>query len=267
MSHHIIEVKELEYRYADGTEALRGVSFRIEHGESVGVVGENGAGKSTLLLHLNGCLLASKGAVRVGDVPVMRDTLRQIRRSVGTVFQDPNDQLFMPTVGEDVAFGPLNMHLPPDDVESRVQSALATVNALHLRTRPPHRLSGGEKRVVAIATALSMSPDILVLDEPSAGLDPQARRRLINLLAGFKHTKIVASHDLDMILALCQRTIVMHQGTVVADGPTAALLSDRSLLAKSGLELPLGVQNCPVCGASPSAAATPQGNGEGTQQP
>ncbi|MGI6356679.1 MAG: energy-coupling factor ABC transporter ATP-binding protein [Lentisphaeria bacterium] len=249
MSHHIIEVKELEYRYADGTTALRNVSFRIEHGESVGVIGENGAGKSTLLLHLNGCLLATKGTVRVGDIPVLRDTLKQIRRSVGTVFQDPNDQLFMPTVAEDVAFGPMNMHLPPDDVESRVQKALEAVNALHLRTRSPHRLSNGEKRTAAMATALSMSPDILVLDEPSAGLDPQARRRLIHLLAGFKHTKIIASHDLDMILALCPRTIIMHQGAIVADGATAALLSDQDLLAKSGLELPLGAQGCPICNA------------------
>lgn len=251
MSHHIIEVKELEYRYADGTEALRGVSFRIEHGESVGIVGENGAGKSTLLLHLNGCLLATKGTVRIGDVPVLRDTLKQIRRSVGTVFQDPNDQLFMSTVGEDVAFGPLNMHLPPEDVEKRVHEALDAVNALHLRDRPPHRLSDGEKRAAAIATALSMSPDILVLDEPSAGLDPQARRRLIHLLGGFKHTKIVASHDLDMILALCPRTIIMHQGSIVADGPTATLLTNRDLLVKSGLDLPLGIQGCPICGTSP----------------
>jgi cobalt/nickel transport system ATP-binding protein len=258
MSHHLVEVKDLEYRYADGTAALKGVSFRIGHGESVGVVGENGAGKSTLLLHLNGCLLATKGTVRVGDVPVLRDTLRQVRRTVGTVFQDPNDQLFMPTVEQDVAFGPRNMHLPPEDVESRVRGALEAVNALAIRARPPHRLSGGEKRAAAIATALSMTPDILVLDEPSAGLDPQARRRLIQLLAGFTHTKIVASHDLDMVLALCPRTIVLHQGSVAADGPTATLLADRALLAHCGLELPLGVQACPICGASPGASVLPQ---------
>lgn len=257
MSHHIVEVRDLEYRYADGTAALRGVSFRIEPGESVGVVGENGAGKSTLLLHLNGCLFPSKGVVRIGDVPVVRRTLPQVRRSVGTVFQDPNDQLFMPTVGEDVAFGPLNMHLPCDEVEQRVRGSLEAVNALHTRARPPHRLSGGEKRAAAIATALSMSPDILVLDEPSAGLDPQARRRLIHLLAGFRQTKVVASHDLDMILALCPRTIVLHQGTVAADGPTGTVLSDRDLLARSGLDLPLGVQGCPICGRVPGPTATP----------
>lgn len=248
MSHHIVEVAGLDYAYPDGTPALRGVSFRIEHGESVGVIGANGAGKSTLLLHLNGCLLAGKGTVRIGDFPVTRETLAQIRRSVGTVFQDPNDQLFMPTVQEDVAFGPLNLQLPPEEVERRVRRSLESVNALHLRSRPPYRLSGGEKRSAAIATALSMTPDILVMDEPSSGLDPQARRKLIDLLAGFRHTKIIASHDLDMIYHLCPRTIVLHQGVVLADGATAAVLNNRELLAQSGLELPLRLQGCPFCG-------------------
>lgn len=253
MSHHLVEVAGLEYRYPDGTPALRGIDFRIHHGEAVGLVGANGAGKSTLLLHLNGCLLASKGRVRVGDVPVTATTLVQVRRAVGTVFQDPNDQLFMPTVGEDVAFGPLNLGLPPDEVEQRLTSALTAVEALHLRQRPPYQLSGGEKRRAAIAAVLAMLPDILVLDEPSAGLDPHARRRLIGLLAGFTHTKIVASHDLDMILELCPRTIVLHQGTVMADGPTQTLLADRELLARSGLEPPLSWHACPQCGWSPAA--------------
>lgn len=248
MSHHHVEVTDLEYTYPDDTPALRGVSFRVEHGESVGVVGANGAGKSTLLLHLNGCLLATKGTVRIGDFPVTRETLPQIRRRVGTIFQDPNDQLFMPTVQEDVAFGPLNLQLPLEEVERRVHRSLESVNALHLRARPPYRLSEGEKRSVAIATALSLSPDILVMDEPTSGLDPQARRKLIDLFACFTHTKIVASHDLDMIFCLCPRTIVLHQGSVVVDGPTASVLNNRESLAKSGLELPLRLQGCPICG-------------------
>ncbi|HOX04908.1 MAG TPA: ABC transporter ATP-binding protein [Planctomycetota bacterium] len=235
MSHHIVEARNLEFAYPDGTAALRGASFRIEHGESVGLVGANGAGKSTLLLHLNGCLLPAGGEVRIGDVPVTRATLAQVRRSVGFVFQDPNDQLFMPTVGEDVAFGPANMQLPGEEVERRVRESLTAVGAEHLRARPPYRLSGGEKRAAAIAGVLAMSPDVLVMDEPSSGLDPRSRRRLIGLLAGFRHTKIVAAHDLDMIRELCPRTIVLHEGRVAADGPTAGMLGDRELLERCGL--------------------------------
>jgi cobalt/nickel transport system ATP-binding protein len=246
MSHHIVEVKDLEYSYPDGTAALRGVSFRIEHGESVGVVGANGAGKSTLLLHLNGCLLASRGSVRIGDVPVTRATLPQIRRSVGTIFQDPNDQLFMPTVGEDVAFGPTNMRLPAEEVERRVRESLSAVGASPLRERPPYRLSGGEKRAAAIAGVLAMSPDVLVMDEPTSGLDPRARRKLIELLRGFKHTKIVAAHDLDMIGELCARIIVLDAARVAADGLTAAVLGDGELLTRWGLESPP-----PAAGRSP----------------
>jgi cobalt/nickel transport system ATP-binding protein len=235
VSHHLVEATDLEFAYPDGTLALRGVSFRIEHGESVGIVGANGAGKSTLLLHLNGCLLASKGMVRVGDVPVTPATLPQVRHSVGTIFQDPNDQLFMPTVGEDVAFGPVNMRLPDDEVERRVRTSLSAVGALHLRPRPPYRLSGGEKSAAAIAGVLAMSPDVLVMDEPASGLDPRARRNLIALLKGFTHTKIIAAHDLDMIRDLCARTIVLHEGRVAADGPTAVVLGDGDLLARCGL--------------------------------
>lgn len=247
MSHHIVEAKELQYAYPDGTKALNGVSFRITHGESVGIVGANGAGKSTLLLHLNGCLLPSAGMLKVGDHLLSRGTVSHIRRVVGTVFQDPDDQLFMPTVGEDVAFGPGNMGLPAEDVESRVSHALEAVKAAHLRKRPPHRLSGGEKRAVAIATVLAMSPSILVMDEPTSSLDPQARRRLIGLLRTFTHTKIVATHDLDMVMDLCQRTIVLHEGRVLADGPSGEILADESLMANAGLEKPLRLQGCPRC--------------------
>lgn len=248
MSHHIVEVKDLEFAYPDGTKALRGISFRIHHGESVAVVGANGAGKSTLLLHLNGYLAPQRGAVRVGDAPLTPETLKLVRRAVGMVFQDPDDQLFMPTVHDDVAFGPLNMGLPPEEVERRVTEALETVGATRLRERPPYRLSGGEKRAVAIASVLAMAPDILVLDEPSTNLDPRARRLLIELLKTFTHTKIIATHDLDLALDLCERTIVMRDGQTLADGPTRDIFNDERVLAEGHLEKPLRMQACPVCG-------------------
>jgi cobalt/nickel transport system ATP-binding protein len=250
MSHHLVEAENLGHVYPDGTVALRDVSFRITHGESVAVIGANGAGKSTLLLHLNGYLAPTSGAVRVGDLSFTKKTLPEIRRRVGMVFQDPDDQLFMPTVHEDVAFGPRNLGLSDTEIEARVQEALERVGAEHLRERPPYRLSGGEKKRVAIATVLSMAPDILVMDEPTNGLDPFARRRLIELLADFRHTKIFTSHDLDMVLELCGRTIVLHDGGVRADGPTREIFRDDGLLAACRLEKPLSMQGCPVCGTA-----------------
>lgn len=247
MSHHIVEVKELNYTYPDGTPALKGISFRITHGESVALVGANGAGKSTLLLHMNGCLYPASGTVRVGDVPLTKKTLENARRAVGMVFQDPDDQLFMPTVFDDVAFGPLNMGFPREEVEDRVEQALSIVGAAHLRNRPPYKLSGGEKRSVSIASVLSMSPEILVMDEPTSNLDPGSRRRLIELLKTFHHTKIIATHDLDLVLDLCERTIILHEGRVMADGPTMDLFSDEGLLSRCSLEKPLRMQGCPVC--------------------
>ncbi len=247
MSHHLVEVKELRFTYQDGTRGLSGVSFRITHGESVAVIGANGAGKSTLLLQLNGCLLPQEGTVRIGDFPLNKKTLPQVRRTVGMVFQDPDDQLFMPQVYDDVAFGPLNLGLPPEEVEERVMQALATVGASHLKDRPPYRLSGGEKRAVAIASVLAMSPSILVMDEPTSYLDPRTRRQLIELLQTFKHTLIIASHDLDMVLDLCARTIVLKEGQVMADGPTPEILQNEELLFSAGLEKPLCLQGCPVC--------------------
>lgn len=247
MSHHIVEAIDLSYTYPDGTLGLDKVSFRFEHGESVAIVGANGVGKSTLLLHLSGCLLPSDGELRVGDVPLTRSTVATIRRSVGMVFQNPDDQLFMPTVFDDVAFGPLNLGMPPAETRERVTRALETVGAAHLSDRPPYRLSGGEKRAVAIATVLSMSPDILVLDEPTASLDPAGRRALIGLVTTFEHTRIIATHDLDLVLDLCSRTLVMRRGRVVAGGPTEELLRDTVLLEESQLELPLRLQACPVC--------------------
>jgi len=248
MSHHIVEVTDLHFTYPDGTPALRGVTFRIVHGESVAIVGANGAGKSTLLRHLNGCLAPETGSLRIGDFPLTRKTLQQVRRTVGMVFQDPDDQLFMPLVRDDVAFGPLNLGLPLEEVEERVTRALATVGAEHLRNRPPHKLSAGEKRSVAIASVLAMDPSILVMDEPSTHLDPKARRRLIGLLKTFEHTKIIATHDLDMVLDLCGRTIVLREGRVAADGPTTEILRNDELLDASRLERPLRLQGCPVCG-------------------
>lgn len=248
MSHHTVEALDLHHSYPDGTVALRGVSFRITHGESVAIVGENGAGKSTLLLHLNGYLAPTGGEVRIGGLPLNRDTLPAVRRAVGMVFQDPDDQLFMPTVFEDVAFGPLNLGLPAEEVEGRVAKALETVGMGGLGGRPPYKLSGGEKRAVAIATVLAMEPDILVMDEPTANLDPRSRRRLIQLLRSFSHTKIIATHDLDMALDLCGRTLVLHEGRIAADGPTRDILRDESILGPCSLERPLRLQGCPICG-------------------
>ncbi len=248
MSHHTIDVESLAFDYPDGTCALDGVSFHIGHGESIALVGANGAGKSTLLMHLNGLLSPTSGTVGIGGTPVSKGTLPDIRKTVGMVFQDPDDQLFMPTVFEDVAFGPVNLGLPEDDVAQRVTEALDRVGALKLADRPPHRLSGGEKRAVSIATVLAMNPAILVMDEPSSNLDPRARRRLIELLGTFEHTKIIATHDLDMALDLCERTIVLHEGRVVADGPTSEIFTDDALLEASALERPAGLRPCPVCG-------------------
>ncbi len=250
MTHHSIEVDDLHFRYPDGTVALAGASFHIGHGESVALVGPNGAGKSTLLLHLVGLNEPQRGEVRIGDVPITKATLADVRKSVGMVFQDADDQLFMPTVGEDVAFGPLNLGLPADTVDKRVTEALDRVGAAHLRDRPPYRLSGGEKRAVSIATVLAMCPSVLVMDEPSSSLDPRARRRLIELLAGFEHTKVIATHDLDMALELCERTIVLSAGRVAADGPTDRIFADTELLERCGLERPLSLKGCPVCGGT-----------------
>ncbi len=247
MSHHIVEVIDLEYSYPDGTPALGGVSFTVTHGESVALVGSNGAGKSTLLLHLAGCLVPQSGEVRIGHLPLTKKTIPQVRRNIGMVFQDPDDQLFMPLVYDDVAFAPLNLGFPPEEVEQRVVNALNTVGATHLRNRPPYRLSGGEKRRVAIATVLSMSPSVLFMDEPTSNLDPRARRELIGLLKRFEHTRIIATHDLDMALDVCTRTIILKNGSVIADGPTVDILGNEKLLHTGGLEKPLRLQGCPVC--------------------
>jgi len=248
MSHHITEAKDLFYSYPDGHQAVNGISFRIHHGESVGVIGANGAGKSTLLMLLTGILWPAKGEVVIGEVKLNKDTLNMIRQRLGMVFQNPDDQLFMTTVHDDVAFGPRNLKIDEVQVEQRVNSALEQVGILHLKDRAPFHLSAGEKRAAAIASVLSMSPDILILDEPTASLDPKSRRRLMNILSGFAHTKIITSHDLDMVLELCKRTIIIKEGRIISDGPTKDILTDRKLMEEAGLEIPLSLQNCPVCG-------------------
>ncbi len=248
MSHHIVEVRNLTHTYPDGTTAIKDMSIRITHGESVALVGANGAGKSTLLLHLNGYLTPGSGTVRIGDYPLTKETLREARRTVGMIFQDADDQLFMPTIYEDVAFGPHNLGLPREEVEKRVNDALSRMGIEHLKKRPPYHLSAGEKRRAAIATVLSMTPDILVLDEPTTGLDPRGRRQIISLLREFTHTKIIATHDLDLVLDLCTRTIVLHEGRIRADGQTGAIFSDLDLLDECCLEKPLSMQGCPLCG-------------------
>jgi cobalt/nickel transport system ATP-binding protein len=241
VSHHRIAFDQVRYAYPDGTQALDGVTFRLVHGESVGLVGANGSGKSTLLSHLNGLLLPQTGLVTVGEVPVRRETLADIRRHVGLVFQDPDDQLFMPTVLEDVAFGPLNLGMSPAEANNRALQALEAVGSASLAHRPPQHLSLGQRSAVAVAAVLALEPDVLALDEPAARLDPRARRRLIGLLKGFRHTKIVASHDLDLVLDLCDRVLILKDGRLLKDGPCRELLSDLRLLDEAGLEAPLSL--------------------------
>ena len=238
MSIPALEMKNLGFCYPDGTEALHGISCRIETGEAVGLIGGNGAGKSTFLQHLNGCLMPSEGTVLFGGTPISRETLEEVRRAVGVVFQDVDDQLFMSTVFDDVAFGPLNQGLAPDAVTALVHQALDRVGMRHLCDRPPYKLSGGEKRAVAIATILAVSPDIIVLDEPSSNLDPRGRRRLINLLRGFEQTRIIATHDLELVVEVCQRVIVLDEGCIVAEGPVVEILDDENLMLAHGLERP-----------------------------
>ena len=250
MSHHKVEARNLHFSYPDGHEALKDVSFTIFHGESVGIIGVNGAGKSTILMLLMGILFPDSGDVLVGDVHLTKKTLPMIRQRLGMVFQNSDDQLFMTNVYDDVAFGPRNYKLDEKEVESRVMNALDLVGISDLKDRAPFRLSGGEKRAASIACVLSMQPDVLIMDEPTLALDPKARRRVIGLLNSFEHTKIITSHDLDLVLETCQRVIVVKNGKIAADGVTSEILTDRELLDNCGLELPLSIQNCPVCGKS-----------------
>lgn len=242
-----LSVRDLHFTYPDGTAALRGVSFSLRAGEKAALVGPNGAGKSTLLLHLNGLLGALRDApgdassisdlpVTIAGLPLVPSNLGLIRARVGMVFQNPDDQLFSPTVFDDVAFGPLHMGLPEAEVRERAAQALAQVGMNDAAGRLSHHLSLGQKKRVAIATVLSMDPDILALDEPSAGLDPRARRALIDLLQTLPQTMLISSHDLRLVRDLLPRTIVMDEGCIVADGPTSVVLADRALMRAHGLE-------------------------------
>jgi cobalt/nickel transport system ATP-binding protein len=232
-----LDADSLHYTYPDGHIALRGVSLRLTRGEKVALVGPNGAGKSTLMLQLNG-ILSGTGVIAIGGLPVTKANLPRIRALVGLVFQNPDDQLFSPTVFEDVAFGPLHMGLSEAEVRERVARALEQVKMTDYRDRLSHHLSVGEKKRIAVATVLSMDPELLVLDEPSAGLDPRARRTLITLLRELPQTMLVSTHDMALVRELFERMIIMDRGQVVADGPTAQLLNDTALLEAHGLERP-----------------------------
>jgi len=228
----------VHYQYRDGTEALRGVNFTLTHGEHVALLGPNGAGKSTAMLLANGVLMPTSGVVRVGNLVLNRENLVPIRQRVGLVFQDPEDQLFMTTVYDDVAFGPRNMALSKAEVEERVAMALEAVSLSHASTKAPQDLSFGQKKRAALATILAMRPDFLILDEPSSNLDPEGRRKMIALLATIQSTMLIATHDLDMAWELLPRAIIIDEGTIVADGPTQELLQNEELLLAHGLELP-----------------------------
>lgn len=247
MSHHYIEFKNVSYRYANGTKALNDVSFRIEHGEKVALLGRNGAGKSTLLQLTDGLLFPEEGVVDVGGVPVTKKTVTHVRQTVGMVFQNPDDQLFMPTVREDVAFGPLNMKLPAGEVERRVNEALEAVGCLDLAARSPMHLSGGQKRRVAIATVLSMEPSVLVLDEPTSNLDWAARESVETMIEGFMHTCLIASHDLALVKKICRRAVVLEGGEIKADCSIDEVFDNDDILALLGISRE-GLNNLCICG-------------------
>ena len=235
-----LEVTGLAFAYPDGHQALFGVDFTIARGERVALLGPNGAGKTTLVLHLNGILGGGVGSVKVAGLPVDKRHMAEIRRRVGIVFQDPDDQLFMPTVREDVAFGPAAAGLKGDELEARVRTALERVGMAEFAHRPPHHLSFGQRRRVAVATVLAMEPEILVLDEPSSNLDPASRRELADILRSLDVTVLMVTHDLPYALELCPRSLILSEGTIAADGKTAELLTDDELMRAHRLELPFG---------------------------
>ena len=242
MSHIRIDVEQVSFSYETGREVLKDITFHATERESIGLIGANGVGKSTLLKMLVGLNLQFTGSIRIEDVPVEQRTLSQIRSRIGYVFQDSDSQLFMNTVYEDIAFAPRNYGLPEQEVAARVDRALEQTGIGYLKDRQIYKLSGGEKKLVSIATILSMTPDMILMDEPSIALDPKNRRNLIRILNTFDHLKIIASHDLDMILDTCERTILMADGKIVADGKTEEILKNRELLEKCNLELPLCLQ-------------------------
>ena len=240
MSTAVLDVRGLAYAYPDGHQALYGVTLHVHRGERVALLGPNGAGKTTLVLHLNGILTAGAGSVEVSGLPVAKENLLEIRRRVGVVFQDPDDQLFMPSVRDDVAFGPANLGVRGAALEKRVVDALDRVGMVDYIDRPPHHLSFGQRRRVAVATVLAMEPEVLVLDEPSSNLDPASRRELADILRSLDVTVLMVTHDLPYAYELCPRSVVLSDGVVVADGPTREVLTDDALMAAHRLELPFG---------------------------
>jgi cobalt/nickel transport system ATP-binding protein len=236
----VLDVRGLAYAYPDGHQALFGVDLHVHEGERVALLGPNGAGKTTLVLHLNGILTAGAGSVTVSGLPVSRENLMEIRRRVGVVFQDPDDQLFMPSVREDVAFGPANLGIRGHALESRVVDALDRVGMVDFIDRPPHHLSFGQRRRVAVATVLALAPEVLVLDEPSSNLDPASRRELADILRSLDVTVLMVTHDLPYAYELCPRSVVLSDGAVVADGSTRDVLTDDELMRAHRLELPFG---------------------------
>jgi cobalt/nickel transport system ATP-binding protein len=236
----VLDVRGLAYAYPDGHQALYGVNLHVHQGERVALLGPNGAGKTTLVLHLNGILTAGAGTVEVSGLPVSRDNLQEIRRRVGIVFQDPDDQLFMPTVHDDVAFGPANLGLRGPELEARVTRALEQVGMADYADRPPHHLSFGQRRRVAVATVLAMDPEVLVMDEPSSNLDPASRRELADIVKSLDVTVLMVTHDLPYALELCERSVILSDGVIAADGPTRDVLADEALMAANRLELPYG---------------------------
>ena len=240
MSTPVLDVQGLAYAYPDGHQALYGVDLHVHEGERVALLGPNGAGKTTLVLHLNGILEAGAGSVSVSGMPVTKQNLAEVRRRVGVVFQDPDDQLFMPTVRDDVAFGPANLGLSGVALDARVHEALDKVGMADFADRPPHHLSFGQRRRVAVATVLAMQPEILVLDEPSSNLDPASRRELADILRSLDVTVLMVTHDLPYAFELCPRSVVLSDGVIVTDGSTYDVLTDDTLMAAHRLELPFG---------------------------
>jgi len=236
----VLDLRGVAFAYPDGHQALFGVDLHVHPGERVALLGPNGAGKTTLVLHLNGILRAGRGSVAISGLRVEDANLLEIRRRVGIVFQDPDDQLFMPSVRDDVAFGPANLGLPRPVIQERVESALRAVGMLEYADRPPHHLSFGQRRRVAVATVLAMEPEILVLDEPSSNLDPASRRELADIITSLGVTVLMVTHDLPYALQLCERSVILADGVITADGATRDLLADAALLERHRLELPYG---------------------------
>lgn len=262
MTKHSLEVSGLAFAYPDGHQALFGVDLALRPGERVALLGPNGAGKTTLVMHLNGLLTAGVGAISVAGLPVVEENLAEIRRRVGLVFQDPDDQLFMPTVRDDVAFGPANAGITGSELDDRVHAALASVDMAEFADRPPHHLSFGQRRRVALATVLVMEPEILVMDEPSSNLDPASRRELADIVRSLSTTVLMVTHDLPYALELCPRSAILSDGVIVADGPTFEILTDEELMRTHRLELPFGFDPRTI-----PSRVLPSRSGEGLDTP